>query len=290
MRFPAFVFALVGLALLTAKSASADEHLAGVTVDYQYDAKDLHKRERAWWGRTYLHPSVLGDPDVPRPIVIYLHGINKHFVRYPWMGADGSPDLRAVWDAYMREGRIAPAVLAAPSTTVSCKLPQALWDGFDLDRFLAHTIQATRDRVRIDLSQVIVIGHSGAGCNHRGGLVTALQSTLPLRGGLVIDVCMEELDASPLARARPGTDVVVTYQRRWQRDFQSFTTRFLDASKTNGATGLRQVEELTILDRNPHTVIVQQSMDKWLPRWLPPSWPSRDSGSGVAANRDADNR
>lgn len=265
------LFLIVATTLLVSRTAHADSNLAGVTVDYRYDAKDVHKQERAWWGRTYLHPTVLGDPDVPRPVVVFLHGINKHFVRYPWMGAAGPPDLRALWDRYLQEGRIAPAVLAAPSTTVSCKLPQALWDGFDLDRFLAHTIRATRDRVRLDLAQVVVVGHSGAGCNHRGGIVTALQSTLPLRGGLVIDVCMEELDAAPLARARPDTDVVVTYQRKWRRDFDNFAQRFLDASRLSGAAGLRRVEEMNVQARNPHTVIVPQSIEKWLPRWLPPS-------------------
>jgi len=262
-----------------ARAALADDHLEGTTVDYCYDAKDVHDPDRAWWARAYLHPSVLGEPDIPRPLVVYLHGINKRFVKYPWMGRAGPVDLRAKWDRYLRQGMIAPAVLAAPSTIMACKLPQALWTAFDLDRFLAHTIRATRGQVRIDLEQIIVVGHSGAGCNHRGGLVTALQATVPLRAGLVIDVCMDESDAAPLSLAHPDMDLVVTYQRKWRRDFDCFTRRFLEESRSRGATGLRRVEEIPLGARHPHTVIVPRSLEAWLPRWLPPTTRARPSGA-----------
>lgn len=267
MRLPGLL--LLSVCFLLLSPTAKAQALAGKTVEYAYDARDLGKVERAWWGRAYLHPSVLHDTNVARPVVVYLHGVNRLQVKHAWMGASGSPDLRATWDEYLRDRRIAPAVLAAPSATTACILPTALWDGFDLDRFLAHTIQATRDQVRLDLSKVVVIGHSGAGCNHRGGLVTALQSTLPLVGGLVIDVCMDGLDAAPLAQARPDMDVVITYQRRWKRDYQGFTDLFLEASRQGGATGLRHVEELPVGGRNAHTLIVKESLDRWLPRWIP---------------------
>jgi hypothetical protein len=267
MRLPGLLPLFI-CCLLLSPTAKA-QALAGKTVEYAYDARDLGKEERAWWGRAYLHPSVLDDTNVARPVVVYLHGVNRLQVKHAWMGAGGSPDLRMLWDEYLRDRRIAPAVLAVPSATTACILPTALWDGFDLDRFLAHTIRATRDLVRLDLSKVVVVGHSGAGCNHRGGLVTALQSSLPLVGGLVIDVCMDVLDAAPLAQARPDTDVVITYQRGWKRDFEGFGSHFLDASRRSGATGVRQVEELPVLGRNAHTIIVKESMDRWLPRWLP---------------------
>jgi hypothetical protein len=261
---------VIGL-VLVAQPTGAQPSLAGRTVDYTYGATEGAVEHRAWTGRAYLHPRLLDHAATAYPVVVYLHGINKQQVQHPWMGAQGTPDLRSAWDRYLIEKRIAPAVLAAPSSTVACKLPQALWDGFDMDRFLAFTVRATRDQVRIDLSRVVVIGHSGAGCNHRGGLVTALQSTLPLVGGLIIDVCMDELDARPLALARPDMDVVVTYQRRWQRDFPAFSNLFVEASRATGATGLRQVEEIPMVSRQPHTDIVMESLDRWLPRWIPPA-------------------
>lgn len=263
--------ALLALVLL-AIPANASAH-QGMTIDYAYDGIDVGERDRAWSGRTYLHPAVLGNPDVPRPVVVFLHGINKHQVHHPWMGGGESPDLRAVWDAYLREHRVSPAVLAAPSTTVACRLPQALWDGFDLDRFLSHTITATRDQVRIDLTRVILVAHSGAGCNHRGGAITAMQASVHTRAGLIIDVCMEDLDAPQLALAHPDTDVVITYQRGWRRDFDAFRESFTAASQRNGARALRLVEELPNEDRNPHARIVLDSIAKWLPRWLPASTP-----------------
>ncbi len=269
-RLACALAALVG-SVLVGQPARAQSPPAGRTVDYAYGAADGATEHRAWTGRAYLHPSLRDRAGTAFPVVVYLHGINKHQVQHPWMGAHGSPDLRTAWDNYLTQGRIAPAVLAAPSSTVACKLPQALWDGFDMDRFLAFTVRATRDHVRIDLSRVVVIGHSGAGCNPHGGLVTALQSTLPLVGGLVIDVCMDELDARPLAQARPDMDVVVTYQRRWRRDFPAFSNLFVEASRATGATGLRHVEELPIASGQPHTDIVMESLDRWLPRWVPPT-------------------
>ena len=242
----------------------------GQTIEYSYDGRDIQKRDREWWGRTYLHPSVQGDPDVPRPVVVYLHGVNKHFVRYSWMGGGESPDMRMLWDELIDEGMVGSAVLAAPSTAVSCKLPQALWMGFDLDNFLARTIAATRDIVRLDLSRVIVVGHSGAGCNRVGGIITALQSAVPVQAGLVIDVCMDEMDAPFLARARPEADVVVTYQHTWRRSFETFSRLFLEDSAARRSLGLRRVEELPVVDRQPHATIVKQSLSRWLPRWLPP--------------------
>jgi hypothetical protein len=251
------------LVCFPASGADAAQPLAGETIDYAYD-------DAPAGARAYLHPSVLQSPQIAHPVVIYLHGVNHDAVSHRWMGGGEAPDLRVWWDDFLRQGLIEPTVLAAPSTTASCRLPQALWAGFDLDRFLAHTIRASRGRVRLDLSRVVVVGHSGAGCNRFGGLVTALQATTPLRGGLAVDVCMDELEAPALARARPDTDVVVTYQPTWQRSFEAFAERFLAASSSRGGQGLRLVQEMPASGLQPHTAIVRQSLEQWLPQWLPP--------------------
>jgi hypothetical protein len=263
-------FPLLMVALVLGVDAHAQE-VEGTTIEYEYDARDVGKPQRAWWARAYLHPSVVGAVDQPRPVVLYLHGVNKKLNKYIWMGGEGSPDLRIIWDGLLREKRIAPAVLIAPSSITACTLPTALWEGFDLDRFLSSSIRATRDQVRLDLSRVIVVGHSGAGCNPRGGMVTAVQSVTPVIGALTIDPCMDLCNAEPLARAHPNTGFVITYQRRWQRDFDGFTRRFLNESRKRQAVGLRLVQELWPPGPNPHNTIVQQSLERWLPRWIPPS-------------------
>ncbi|HPB94962.1 MAG TPA: hypothetical protein PKW66_03560, partial [Polyangiaceae bacterium] len=266
LLFAAFV---PWMAVTSSKRVHAQPTLSGHTVDFAYGPAQGADENHAWTGRAYIHASMLHQPDQPFPLVVFLHGINKRQVPHPFMGAPGMPDLRFCWDRALADHRFFPCVIAAPSSTSACKLPQALWGDFDLDHFLAYTLRATRDQVRIDLSRVVVVGHSGAGCNPRGGLVTAMQSTLPLVGGLVVDVCMDRLDAQPLARARSDMDVVITYQRKWRRDFSEFSALFQEQSQ--GAQGLRLVQELPILSAQPHTDILLESLFTWLPRWLPPT-------------------
>ncbi len=242
---------------------------AGISIDYDYDASDIGKPDWAWHGRAYLPPAVTAQPSRPRPLVIFLHGVNPSFTRFFWMGGGSEPDVRVWLDEIIDSGSIEPPVLAAPSSDHSCTLPQALFTGFDLDRFLDRTLRATRGKATIDLSRVILVGHSGAGCNRNGGLMSALRGSVAPRAALVIDVCMDPYDAPGFALGRPGMDLVVTWQSSWDRNVKDFEARLLEESAARGAVGMRLVQEMEAEQPNAHERIVERSLQRWLPVWIP---------------------
>lgn len=246
----------------------------GQTVDYEYDGADVGKPDWGWHGRAYLPLAVTSDAAVPRPLIVFLHGVNSDHVPHFWMGGGGQADVREWIDEIVAAGLIEAPVLAAPSTDRSCTLPQALFTGFDLDRFLARTLRAVRDAATIDLSRVILVGHSGAGCNLKGGLITALRASIAPAAALVVDVCMDPYEAPGYARAQASTDLVVTWQSSWQRDVRGFQRRLLEDSDARGNRGLRLVEELAAEPPTPHVMILRRSLEKWLPRWIPPTRPA----------------
>ena len=82
-----------------------------------------------------------------------------------------------------------------------------LWPGFDLDAFLDRTAARLAGIATIDRSRVIVVGHSGAGCNIHGGLATALHAkTTPLAdlvidtSGTTVDACVAEVTRMLIAQ------------------------------------------------------------------------------------------
>lgn len=251
-----------------APAAQAQTKLSGTTIEYGYDGADVHDPDWGWSARAYVPKAAEGSR--PRPLVVFLHGVNRRFVPHLWMGAKDTPDLRKLFDKW----RIEPAIVAAPSSTRACVVTQALWTGFDLDRFVAHTARAIRDTVPVDVDRVVLVGHSGAGCNRRGGLMTAMRTTLPLRAVLVVDVCMSAGDGRLLASvAHADTPLVVSWQPRWRRDVQLFTRELLEESQRRGARALRLVEHERLDTVQAHTTIVAEALGKWLPRWLGPEMP-----------------
>ncbi len=267
-------FARMAALLCMATAAVTTQALAGppagTTIDYEYDATDVGHPDWAWQGRAYLHPSVTASPDQPRPIVVFLHGVNSRFARHYWMGSGGDePDVRVWFDELLASGTVEPAVLAAPSAQQACTLPQALFTGFDLDRFLDRTVRAIRGVAVADLSRVIVVGHSGAGCNLRGGLITALRGSTTPKAALAVDVCLDPYEASGYALAQVQTDLVFTWQRSWRRKVREFERRLVQESEARGARGSRVVQELPTERPNPHEAILKRSLERWLPVWIP---------------------
>lgn len=266
---------LAGIAAAAMSTAGATTSQAtpphGRSIDYDYAARDVGKAEWGWHGRAYLHPEISLAPDRPRPLVVFLHGVNPSSARYYWVGGGEVPDVRSWIDELVEGAKIEAPVFAAPTTNESCTLPQALFTGFDLDRFIERTVRATRGQAEIDLERVVVVGHSGAGCNLRGGLINALRGSIAPRAALVVDVCMHPIEGPGFAMARPETDIVVTWQATWKRDAHAFERQFLAASVKRGARGMRVVLEMPAVGPNPHAAILRQSLAEWLPRWLPPN-------------------
>ena len=102
------------------------------------------------------------------PLVVFLHGLNQDGPLHKWMGAKGTPDVSAMLVRLQAEGRAAPFLVAAPSQTVDASKPWGMWASFDLSDFVQKTEAALGPRASVDRSRVVVLAHSGGGCNVHG--------------------------------------------------------------------------------------------------------------------------
>ncbi|MBI5536267.1 MAG: hypothetical protein HY898_26330 [Deltaproteobacteria bacterium] len=262
-----FAAASIALSVLQPAAAAPSK---GVSFDYAQGKEDAVATLRAWKGRAYLHPAVLAEPTRPRPLVVFMHGLNRDKVPFRWMGAASDPDVRDMIAGLIDGQKIEPAILVAPTTVTECDTPRTMWPGFDLGRFLALTMRHLDARVVVDRRNVILVGHSGAACNTAGGLVAAVRSEAALKAVLVIDTCMDEAAGGLLALAPPDTDVVVSWQPLgWERPFEAFERLFLESSGDRHSRGLRKVQRLNIPEPNAHGAIVPVALEHWLPHWIP---------------------
>jgi hypothetical protein len=149
------------------------------------------------------------------PLVVWLHGNNEDGVLHRGVGAPGN-DLRKMVPA--------PYVVAAPSHTLNAK-GASLFAGFNLEDFVDAVEKAIG--APIDRSEIVVVGHSGAGCASSAGIYGNFGSIKP-KQVIALDTCLDPAFAGLLASiAARGSKVSVYYQTRsWSRDFAGFTRAF----------------------------------------------------------------
>lgn len=276
------VGASLACALWTTDAVAAPSQ--GQTIDYRDSSRNDPWRDRAWQARAYLHPRVLSSASLPRPVVVFLHGLNTDHIPFRWMGGAPEPDVRELIASLVDRDRIEAPVLAAPSTITDCDLPHKMWPTFDLDRFLAVTVRALGSRILLDPTRVILVGHSGAGCNTSGGMIAALRAQSELKAALVIDTCMDVVAAPLFALARPETDVVIAWQPLgWGRPFEAFERAFRDEGVRQHARGLRTVVRVDVREPHAHNGIVAAALEAWLPLWLPPAAKGDSPGDVISA-------
>lgn len=280
-RYPFIAVALAALAGLVAapavfaapKARPAARPLPGTTYDYRYDG-GAHP-DRAWLGRAYVPASLENQPSRAAPLVVFMHGLNRDLIPYRWMGGGSEGDVRAIIDAMVQRGDIEPVIVAAPSSIVSSAVSNATtsWPSFDLENFIARSAGALEGRASIDRARVVVVGHSGAGCNDSGGIAAAAASGVPLRAILSIDTCMGEGLARRLGAASPETDVVVSWQSiSWSsRPFDAFKRAFQSAGARTGADDMpiRALDFEQPREPAAHNAMVHLTLEKWLPKVIP---------------------
>ncbi len=262
---------VAALALGAALPCEAGESgLRGTTVEYA-DAGSAGHPELAWFARAYVAPEAKAHR--PVPLLIFLHGVNRDLVKYPWMGGGATPDLRPLIGRMIRDGQIGPLVIAAPSSIAPDEVQYTSWAHFDVDRFVERTIAALGDDATIDPSRIVLAGHSGAGCHSAGGIASANSSARRLFAVLSIDTCLYFWHATELAKLPGETRVVVTYQTRsWrERPFEDFAAVFRRAAAEAANGGSRVIEELYPPPEDAHVATVAMSLERWLPRLLTPS-------------------
>jgi hypothetical protein len=194
-------------------------------------------------------------PSDELPLVVFLHGTNPSSETHMWFGGGGK-DLRPLARRLIDSGQVEPFVLAAPSQTKNAALAATAWQGFDLNRFVDDVTTATEGSVKIDRSRVVLAGHSGAGCNPRGGLAADYWSAgEPLPLALVsIDPCLDRKMGGAFAKRPTEVPLLLWWQPAiWIRQPLKFEAAL---SKGKPDERVDRVRELPPMGSNPHEAIL----------------------------------
>jgi hypothetical protein len=266
--------AWLGLRPARAAEPASAPPLDGKDVHFDYDGKDVGKPLRAWLGRAFVHRLVAATPDEPRAVVVFLHGTNAQLIKYRWMGGGPEGDVRRIVAGLIEAGQIPPTIVAGPSSIDPSAIVNARtsWPGFDLERFVARLATELQGTATVDRSRVVVVAHSGGGCNPKGGLATAVSGSLVPLGAMSIDTCMDPEVATVLAGAPPETAVVVSWQTQgWTtRPFDDFLRVFRrEVTKLAAPGALRELDHQRVREPMPHDAMVPLTLRKWLPKLLP---------------------
>jgi len=255
----------LALGITLAGLCNAQNAAAGVSIDFEFeDARYLLAWQRQ--GARVHVPEQVGDE--PVPLVIFLHGTNSTRQLHAWM-SEKSYDLRPLLDDLIGRRAMAPVVFAAPSHTRRANI-RHIWDGFDTAAFVARTRAALGDTAQIDPTRVVLVGHSGAGCNPNGGLLRAASRSEPLFGLIALDVCMNADYGLSLGKSRSASVGVFWQVESWKRDFDEFRSAFLD-SRSGFGEALDTFEEVSVPGRDAHNEIVPRVLTLALPQLFPPT-------------------
>lgn len=205
------------------------------------------------------------------PVVVFLHGLNERGPLHKWLGAKGTPDVSDALFALQRDGKTRPFVIAAPSQTRDAARPWGMWQGFDLGDFVRSAGVALGARAKIDPARVIVLAHSGGGCNVHGSALGAASSKRPAPFAVVLaDTCFDRGVAETLLLAAPSTKVLAYYQTQsWERDFGPFRAAFFAQREVGPAD--RRFVEVPLRGAGAHDRIFRIAIDRAFPELLPPS-------------------
>jgi hypothetical protein len=247
-----------GAACVTALwAASAD---AKTLYFPHQDARFLHRFQRN--GGAAVLPEDISASE-PLPVVVFLHGTNPTSETHMWLGGGGR-DLRPLVKRLIDSGQVKPFVLAAPSQTKNAGLAATVWQDFDLNAFVEDVARATDGKVNIDRKRVVLAGHSGAGCNPRGGLAADFWSAgMPLPLALVsIDPCLDRKMGGAFARRPTEVPLLLWWQPAiWVRQPAKFEAALL---RDKPEQRVDRVRELPPMGANPHEAILPVAFESAL--------------------------
>ena len=171
------------------------------------------------------------------------------------------------------DGMIVPLLVAGPSQTRNATRPWDMWEAFDLTAFLA-ALEPALDAAaapRVDRSRVVLVGHSGGGCNLRGSILSS-RGRAAASAILAIDTCFDARVAAALRDAPPTTHVWAYWQTSsWERDVDGFRRAFLapPAAPTDAVD--RRAERAPIEGPGAHDAILPWALRRALPKLLGPA-------------------
>ena len=186
-----------------ATSATEDHHAgpAGAGPLFESGVTFAYQGEEA---KVWAHPRAANAG--PRPLIIFLHGINAPGYKHPSL--DEKAGKAGQWvhvgklaGKLIDDGKVTPLVVAAPTNASGSP-----WGKFDLAAFVNQVEQKARESgVEIDLDQVSLAGHSGAGGYPGRGLNKiakegAIFSGHKLRVFGIEDTCISSGNAAEYAK------------------------------------------------------------------------------------------
>lgn len=246
-----FRASLILASVLLASSAVA----APRTTTFAYDDGRLLRDGEQEGGLVHADRNDKGD----LPLVVFLHGVNESGPLHRGLG--GAFDVRPALDELRTNNGVAPFVLAGPSQTKEAWSGARMWSNFDLDAF----VTAVSVQVPIDTSRVILAGHSGAGCNAKGGIYAPRGKIVPM-AILALDTCMDAGFGKLLGDAAKTTAVHAFWQSSiWPRDVDAFRKAIEQASGSPAS-----ITKLAATGANPHESIAALALKTTLPTLLPP--------------------
>lgn len=245
----------------------------GTTVTYPFaQRRYLYSRDGAG-ARAYVPSGVT--PGALLPVVVFLHGMNKAGRVHPHLD-DRGDDLRPVVDELVHGGKTAPFILAAPTHTRYASNAHLMFPAFDVAAFLDETDGALGELARVDRSRVVVVGHSGGGCNASGGLFSV--APRDVRALVAVDTCLEP-ELEPLWTERfAETDVRVYWQPAWPRPWSALAEPCEHAARSAARAGPGgeamarcRIERVDDPDGSgsPHARILPEALRRALPELLP---------------------
>jgi hypothetical protein len=243
-----------------AVASSTEQTSAGATVVFPYQQRRLLYSRNAAGGLAYVTSGATRGASLP--VVVFLHGMNPDEIVHPWFGP-AYGDLRPVVESLVEAGTVTPFVLAAPTHTRYATGATVMWPRFDLDDFLDATEAALGATATLDRTRVVVVGHSGAGCNPSGGILAESLRRAKLLAVVDVDGCVDDTVLSPLAEIATSTPVRFFWQRTWARPM----------SELASACPACKLEESSELPpgASPHNAILPDALRRVLPELLPPS-------------------
>ena len=206
------------------------------------------------------------------PLVVFLHGLNQDGPLHKWLGARhdrGTPDIASTFERLQAEGKMQPVLLAAPSQTRDASRPWGMWQAFDLADFVQKTEAALGARAHVDRSRVVVLAHSGGGCNVHGSALAAASARAPVPYAVVLaDTCFDRGVAETLLLAAPSTRIFSYYQTHsWDRDFGPFRASLFARPEVGPRD--RRFVEVSLPRAGAHDRIFAVAVERAFPELFP---------------------
>jgi poly(3-hydroxybutyrate) depolymerase len=230
---------------------------ADQTVYFRHADEQLLLADQKLSGAVFFDEKLAAGRAVP--LIVFLHGTNESGELHLWLGG-GERDLRPLASELMRSRRAPPFVLAAPSQTRGAAQPRALWNSFDLTRFVFDVERATTGQIKIDRGKVVLVGHSGAGCNPTGGLAGNPSEGIKAAALVSIDPCLDAELGAVFARRPPTLPLTVFWQSAvWARSPEQFWAAL---TTDKPAQRVDRMTKLAVAGATAHDAIVPLALER----------------------------